>query len=91
MTIFVLLILGLIAGWITNILIGRGGYGITGDIVVGILGSVVGGWLAAQRLGVDVIGVNLTSIAIGLFGAAILTVIFRALVPGRRELILVFK
>jgi uncharacterized membrane protein YeaQ/YmgE (transglycosylase-associated protein family) len=91
MTIFVLLILGLVAGWIANILIGRGGFGLIGDIIIGILGSVVGGWLAAQWLGVDVIGVNLTSIAIGLFGAAILTVIFRALVPGRRELILVFK
>src|SRR5947199_244719 len=41
------LILGLIAGWLTGMLMkGSGGYGIIGDIVLGIIGAVVCGWAA---------------------------------------------
>ncbi len=81
MTILVWLVLGLIAGWIASLLVG-GGYGLIGDIVVGILGAIAGGWLATRYLGIDVTGVNLTSIAIGVGGAVILIIIFRALAPG---------
>jgi uncharacterized membrane protein YeaQ/YmgE (transglycosylase-associated protein family) len=91
MTIFALLIIGIIAGWIAITLIGRGGYGTIGDMVVGILGSAIGGGLAIHLLGTDVIGINLTCVATGVFGAVILTIVFRALVPGRREMIVVFR
>lgn len=85
MTILVWLILGLIAGWLASVLMGAGGYGLIGDIVVGILGAVAGGWLATRFLGLDVTGLNLTSIAIAVGGAMILIVIVRALAPGRRS------
>ena len=84
MTILAWIILGLIAGWLASLLMGRGGYGLIGDIVVGILGAVVGGWLASQFLGLDVTGLNPTSIAIAVVGAIILIAIFRAFAPGRR-------
>ena len=84
MTILVWLILGLIAGWLASLLMGSGGYGLIGDIVVGILGAVVGGWLASMFLGLDVTGLNLTSVAIAVAGAIILIAIFRAVGPGRR-------
>ncbi len=83
MTTLVWIILGLIVGFLASRLMGSGGYGLIGDIVVGILGSVVGGWLATRLLGIDVTGLNLTSVAIGVVGAVILIVIFRALAPGR--------
>lgn len=86
MTILTWIILGLIVGFIASRLMGAGGYGLIGDIVVGILGAFVGGWLATQFLGLDVTGVNLTSIAIGVGGAVILIAAFRALTPGRRRL-----
>ena len=86
MTILAWLILGLVAGWLASLLMGAGGYGLIGDIVVGILGSIVGGWLATQLLGLDVTGLNVTSVAIAVAGAVILIIIFRAIAPGRSRL-----
>ena len=40
------LIIGLIAGWLASVVMGRGGYGIVGDIVVGIVGAFIGGLIA---------------------------------------------
>ena len=86
MSILTWIILGLIVGFIASRLMGAGGYGLLGDIVVGVLGAFVGGWLAAQFLGLDVTGVNVTSIVIGVVGAVILIVVSRALMPRRRWL-----
>ncbi len=86
MSILSWIILGLIVGLIASRLMGAGGYGLIGDIVVGILGAFLGGWLAAQFLGLDVTVVNLTSIVIGVVGAVILIVVYRALMPRRRGL-----
>lgn len=84
MSILVWLILGLIAGWIASLLMG-GGYGLIGDIIVGIIGAFVGGWLGSMFLGIDVTGLNFTSIALAVGGAVIVLVIFRALSSGRRR------
>lgn len=43
-TILLWAIVGLIAGWLASAVVG-GGYGIIGDIVVGIVGAFLGGWL----------------------------------------------
>ncbi len=86
MSILTWIVLGLIVGFLASRLMGSGGYGLVGDIVVGIVGSLIGRWLATQLLGIDVTGVNLTSIAIGIGGAIILIILFRALSPGRRRL-----
>ena len=86
MSILTWMILGLIVGFIASRLMGAGGYGLLGDIVVGVLGAFVGGWLAAQFLGLDVTGVNVQSILIGVVGAVILIVVYRALMPRRRWL-----
>ena len=83
-TILAWIILGLVAGWLASMLMGAGGYGLIGDIVVGILGALLGGWLASTFLGLDITGLNLTSLAIAVVGAAILIAIFRAVAPGRR-------
>ena len=85
MNILVWLVLGLIAGWIASRLMGTGGYGLIGDIVVGIVGAFVGGWLGSMFLNIDVTGLNPTSIALAVVGAVILIAIFRALSPGRRR------
>lgn len=87
MTIIVWLVLGLIAGWLASRLMGSGGYGLIGDIVVGILGALLGGWLASTFLNVDVTGLNVTSIAVAVVGAMILIAIFRAVAPGRRSVV----
>jgi uncharacterized membrane protein YeaQ/YmgE (transglycosylase-associated protein family) len=84
MSILVWLVLGLIAGWLASMIMGAGGYGLVGDIVVGILGAMLGGWLGSMFLGVDVNGLNVTSVIVAVVGAIILIAIVRAVSPGRR-------
>lgn len=43
--ILLFIVIGLIAGWLAGILVKGGGFGVLGDIVVGILGAVIGGYI----------------------------------------------
>ena len=45
MEILYFLIFGAVAGWIAGLLMKGGGFGLVGNIIVGILGSMLGGWL----------------------------------------------
>ena len=76
------IVLGLIAGWLAGVLVRGSGYGVIGDIVLGIVGALVGGWIASQLIGVDVTGFNLESVLIAVLGAIVVIVIAR-LVSGR--------
>ena len=87
MTILVWLVLGLIAGFLASMLMGSGGFGLIGDIIIGVLGAMLGGWLGSMFLGVGVTGLDLQSIAVAVVGAMILIFIFRAVSPGRRSTI----
>lgn len=86
MTILAWIVLGLIAGWLASLLMGSGGYGLIGNIVIGVIGAFVGGWLGSQLLGIDVTGINFSSIALSVVGAAIVIAISRAFSPGRRRI-----
>jgi uncharacterized membrane protein YeaQ/YmgE (transglycosylase-associated protein family) len=70
------LIIGAIAGWLAGILVKGGGYGLIGDIVVGIVGAFIGGWLAGI-LGLNIGGGLITSIITATAGAILLIVILR--------------
>jgi uncharacterized membrane protein YeaQ/YmgE (transglycosylase-associated protein family) len=83
MGIIAWIILGAIAGWITNMIMG-GGEGVIATILLGIVGAVVGGWLAGTVLKVaDVTGINIESIVVSVVGAVIVVAIYR-MVVGRR-------
>jgi uncharacterized membrane protein YeaQ/YmgE (transglycosylase-associated protein family) len=45
MHILIWIISGIVAGWLTGLIMAGRGYGILGDLVVGLLGGVIGGWL----------------------------------------------
>jgi len=60
-----------------------GGYGIVGDIVLGIIGAFVGGFLSSALLGLDVTGFNFTSVVVATIGAIVVIAISRALSPRR--------
>jgi uncharacterized membrane protein YeaQ/YmgE (transglycosylase-associated protein family) len=81
------LVVGLIAGWLASMVMRGGGYGLIGDIIVGIVGALIGGFLAANLLNMPdaVNGINVTSILVAFVGALILIAILR-LVSGRRQL-----
>ncbi|MBV9173192.1 MAG: GlsB/YeaQ/YmgE family stress response membrane protein, partial [Chloroflexi bacterium] len=53
MSIIGWIILGALAGWIAGF-ITKGGYGFWGDILCGIIGAIIGGWVAGLLLGRDV-------------------------------------
>ena len=81
------IVVGLIAGWLANQMM-RGGRGNAAtDIVVGIIGALVGGFLAGQLFGVPnaVNGINVGSIVVAFLGAVVAIAIVRAL-PGRSPL-----
>jgi uncharacterized membrane protein YeaQ/YmgE (transglycosylase-associated protein family) len=79
-----LILLGLVAGWLAGMIMRGGGYGILGDIVLGILGALIGGFLTSVFLGVNMVdGFDVTSILVAMIGAIVLIALSRALTPHR--------
>ena len=77
MELLVFLIVGAIAGWLAGQIVKGGGYGLIGDIIVGIVGAYIAGFLFPRlgiSLGVGIVG-EIISAAIG---AIILLVVIRA-------------
>jgi len=70
------LIIGAVAGWLAGVFVKGGGYGLVGDIIVGIIGAFIGGWLAGA-LGIATGGGIIASIVTATLGAVILLVILR--------------
>jgi len=69
-------IIGAVAGWLAGTLVRGGGFGLIGDILVGIVGAFVGGWLAGV-LGISIGSSLISSIITATAGAIILIVILR--------------
>ena len=74
------LVVGLIAGFLASRVMSGGGYGLIGDIVVGIIGAIIGGWLAGL-LGIGSSGL-IGTIVIAFIGACILIAIVHAVSGG---------
>ena len=85
MGILAWIVVGLIAGWLAGMVMRGGGYGLIGDIVIGIVGALLGGWIATTFLHVagGMSGINLYSILVAFAGAVVLLILVR-LVSGRR-------
>jgi uncharacterized membrane protein YeaQ/YmgE (transglycosylase-associated protein family) len=75
-SLIVLLLVGLVAGWLAGQFVKGGGYGLIGDIIVGIVGALIAGWLFPQ-LGISLGSGILGSIISATIGAVILLVIIR--------------
>ena len=83
MNIIAWLVVGLIAGWLAGMVMKGGGYGVVGDIIVGILGALLGGFLASQLFNKNLLGdFSIEAILVAFVGAVILIAVVRAL-PGR--------
>ena len=70
------IVIGLVAGWLAGTLVKGGGFGIIGDIVVGVVGALLGGFLFGA-LGVSLGGGLIGSIIVATIGAVLLIVILR--------------
>ncbi|MBL8586556.1 MAG: GlsB/YeaQ/YmgE family stress response membrane protein [Xanthobacteraceae bacterium] len=74
MGLIVWLIVGAVAGWLAGLIVRGYGFGILGNIVVGIVGALIAGWLL-PRLGIVVGGGTIGEIINAVIGAVILLLI----------------
>lgn len=82
MDLLTLLIVGLVAGLLASFAVGGVGYGLLGDIVIGIVGAFVGSWLfTALNIRVPIAGLAGT-IFVAFIGAVVLLVVLRVIRQG---------
>jgi len=77
------IILGLIAGFIASKIVNKRGEGLVLDIVLGIVGAIVGGWLFAFFGAEGVNGFNIYSMFVAVLGAVVVLILYHA-VTGQR-------
>ena len=77
------ILIGLVAGWLAGKLVKGGGFGVLGDIIVGVLGALVGGFLFSS-LGASAGGGLLGSILVATVGAVILLLLARVVKRGKK-------
>jgi uncharacterized membrane protein YeaQ/YmgE (transglycosylase-associated protein family) len=70
------IVLGLIAGFIGSKLVNKSGEGLILDIVLGVVGAIVGGWLFARFGASGVTGLNLYSIFVAVIGSVVVLVVY---------------
>jgi len=71
--------LGLIAGFLGSKIVNNSGEGVLLDIVLGIVGAVIGGWLFNRFGAIGVTGLNLYSILVAVLGSVVLLVVYHAI------------
>ena len=77
------IILGLIAGFIGSKLVNKTGEGLVLDIVLGVVGAVVGGYLFSLFGATGVTGLNLYSLVVAVVGAVVVLIVYHAIVRRR--------
>ena len=85
MGILAWIVLGLIAGMIAKAIVPSGPGGLLGDIIVGIVGAFIGGYVYTFFGHAGITGFNLWSILCAIVGALILLTIIRLLTPARYD------
>jgi uncharacterized membrane protein YeaQ/YmgE (transglycosylase-associated protein family) len=76
--LLVVLLIGAIAGWLAGLIVKGGGFGLVGNIVVGVIGAALAGWLL-PRLGFALGGGLIGAIIHATIGAVILLLVVRVL------------
>ena len=79
MSILAWIVLGLIAGFLASKIVNKTGEGVILDIVLGVVGAVVGGWLAGLAGFGGVSGLNLYSLLIAVGGAIVVLLVYHAI------------
>jgi uncharacterized membrane protein YeaQ/YmgE (transglycosylase-associated protein family) len=79
------IIVGLIAGWLAGEMMRGSGFGVVGNIIVGIVGSLLGGFLATALFNVadPLTGINITTLIIAFLGSVVLLALLRLLRGSR--------
>lgn len=83
MSILAWIILGLLAGFIGSKIVNKTGEGFFLDIILGIVGALVGGWLFSMFGAAGVTGLNLYSLFVAVVGAILFLVLYHAIFRRR--------
>jgi uncharacterized membrane protein YeaQ/YmgE (transglycosylase-associated protein family) len=78
------IVLGLLAGFIGSKIVNRRGEGIVLDVLLGVVGACIGGWLFHAFGAAGVNGLNLYSLFVAVLGSVVLLIVYHAL-RGRRR------
>jgi uncharacterized membrane protein YeaQ/YmgE (transglycosylase-associated protein family) len=74
-----IIVVGLIAGWLASLIM-KTRTGLLTELILGVVGALLGGWLSGLLFGADMMtGINITSILVALVGSIIVILIYRAL------------
>ena len=76
MSIIAWVVLGLVAGFIGSKIVNKSGEGLILDIILGIIGAIVGGWLFSFFGAQGVTGLNLYSLFVSVIGAIVVLVVY---------------
>ena len=82
-SLLIILLIGAIAGWLAGQIVQGTGFGLVGDIIIGILGAFIASWLF-PRLGIHLGAGIVASIVAATIGAVLLLVIVRLVRRGGR-------
>lgn len=69
--LIIMLVVGAVAGWLAGLVMKGRGFGVIGNVIVGILGAIVGGWLF-KTLGISIGGEMVGALVTALVGAVVL-------------------
>ena len=82
-SLLIIILVGIVAGWLAGKIVDGGGFGLIGDLIVGVIGAFIGDWLLPQlhiHLGVGIVSLIINAT----LGAIVLLVILRVVFGGRR-------
>ena len=79
-SLIVIIVVGVVAGWLAGNIVRGGGYGLIGDLIVGVIGAFIGDWLLPQ-LGIH-LGTGMVALVINATLGAIVLLIFLRLISG---------
>lgn len=85
MGLLAIIVLGLIAGWIASLIVDNAGKGPVLDMVLGIIGALVGGSIFSALGAAPITGFNLYSLFVAVIGSVVVLVVYHA-IAGRRRL-----
>jgi uncharacterized membrane protein YeaQ/YmgE (transglycosylase-associated protein family) len=81
-SLLVIVVVGIVAGWLAGQIVRGGGFGLIGDLIVGVLGAFIGDWLLPRlniHLGVGTVALIITAT----IGAIVLLILLRVLAGNR--------
>jgi uncharacterized membrane protein YeaQ/YmgE (transglycosylase-associated protein family) len=88
MGILAWIVVGIIAGWLAGKVTRGGGFGLIGDLIIGVVGALIGGFLASSLLKIPgpISGINLETLLVAFLGSVLVIFVLR-LLNGRTRVL----